>query len=170
MIYGIAFGSNLGDRLGSLRMATSELRRLVGAEILRASPVYETAPVDCPEDSGAYLNAVAEVQTELTPHELHAVLQRIEADQGRPAVREHHAPRPLDLDILYASGCVINDPRLTIPHPRLALRRFVLQPLHDLDPDLLPHGCGQTVSLMLEQLTDEPSDVRLVSDDSWAYC
>jgi 2-amino-4-hydroxy-6-hydroxymethyldihydropteridine diphosphokinase len=170
MIYGIAFGSNVGDRLGSLRMAASELRRLAGAEVQRASHVYETAPVDCPADSGAYLNAVAEVQTELEPRALHAVLQRIEADQGRPAVRERNAPRPLDLDILYASGCMINEPQLIIPHPRLALRRFVLQPLHDLDPDLLPHGCGQTVSLMLAQLTDDPSDVRRVSDDSWARC
>lgn len=168
MIYGIAFGSNLGDRLDNLRQGAAAVQRTAGALILASSPVYETAPVDCPDGSGAYLNAVAEIETNLEPHDLQQALQGIEAALGRPTERERNAPRSLDLDILYIKGMTINDAVLQVPHPRMHQRRFVLQPLSDIRRELIPTGCSASVTSMLSQLEDDPLAVVRVADNSWA--
>ena len=137
MTFGIALGSNVGDRAENLRQGIALLKsRLTDARILTA-PVYETAPVDCAPGTQAFLNTVIELEADLPPHELHAHLKAIETALGRPEQHERNSPRPLDLDILYADDLVLDDAALTIPHPRLHLRRFVLQPLADIRPDLI---------------------------------
>jgi 3-oxoacyl-[acyl-carrier protein] reductase len=132
----IALGSNLGARDDYLRRALSALRQSEGIEVLRVSPVYETRPVGGPAGQGAYLNAVAEVRTQRGPHDLLVVLQNIEQQLGRER-REKDGPRTIDLDLLLYGDLVHQDERLTIPHPRLHERPFVLQPLAQLAPGLL---------------------------------
>src|SRR5688500_7412477 len=132
---GIALGSNSGDRMANLREAVAALReRDPGLEVSR---VYETAPVDCPEGSGAFYNAVVILRWTETPEELLDFLRGIEASLGRPADRARNAPRGIDLDLLFAGDAVRDGERLMLPHPRLHVRRFVLQPLCDLRPDLV---------------------------------
>ena len=143
MRYGIALGSNVGDRLAHLRAAMEQL-----APIL-VSPVYETEPVDCAPDTPMYLNAVVEIESELEPEILLQRLQQIEQSEGRPASHGVNEPRTLDLDLLYAADLVINTPTLTLPHPRMTQRRFVLQPLADIRPDLVLPGCRRTVAELL---------------------
>lgn len=143
----VALGSNSGDRRAHLEAAVEALRALDSA--LELSPVYETAPVDCPTGSGSFLNAVAIIQWLGTPEELLTALRRIESALGRPLERERNAPRTIDLDVLFAGETVSHDAALTLPHPRLHQRRFVLQPLADLRPDLLLPGFSQTVAALL---------------------
>jgi len=149
---GIALGSNSGDRAANLHAALEALRTFDPA--LQCSPFYETAPVDCPPGSGAFLNAVAILQWNGTPPELLDALRHIESSLGRPRDRERNAPRPIDLDILYAEDCVLSTPALIIPHPRLHLRRFVLQPLADLRPDLVLPGFTGSVASLLRSLAE----------------
>ncbi len=163
MIYGIALGSNLGDRLGNLRRGVQEmLERLEDGALLATAPVYETEPVDCPPGSPGFFNTVIEIESSRSPHAVQRVLQSIERLLGRPEEREHHAPRPLDLDILYADEMLIDDEVLTLPHPRLHQRRFVLQPLADIRPSLVLPGQVLTVAELLAALTDDPASVLLV--------
>jgi 2-amino-4-hydroxy-6-hydroxymethyldihydropteridine diphosphokinase len=134
----IGLGSNLGDREENVRAA---LERLSELGPLRASTVRETDPVGLTEQP-MFLNAVAEVRTELPARELLASLLAIERDLGRDrTVEQRWGPRTIDLDLLLYGGDVIDEPGLTVPHPRLAERLFVLEPLHELAPDLvLPDG------------------------------
>ena len=165
---GIALGSNLGDRLDNLQRGLHEvLARIPGAVLLAAAPVYETAPVGCPPGSQSFYNSVVELACPLAPHALHRVLQAVEALLGRPGERERNAPRPLDLDILYAGGLRLNDEVLTIPHPRLHTRRFVLQPLAEIRPGLVLPGQSHTVRQLLDALEDDPGSVTPVVHD-WA--
>jgi 2-amino-4-hydroxy-6-hydroxymethyldihydropteridine diphosphokinase len=106
---------------------------------------------------------VIEVESSLEAHALHQVLQGIEIAFGRPEKREPNTPRPLDLDILYAGDQCMDDAVLTIPHPRLHLRRFVLQPLADIRPDLILPGQGKMVAELLALLQDDPHAVWLVA-------
>lgn len=166
MIYGIALGSNLGDRLAHLQRGVGEiLTRLEGSHLLAAGQVYETEPVGCPPGSQSFFNSVIELECALAPHAVQRVLQSIERLLGRPDERERNAPRPLDLDILYADQLKIDDDVLTLPHPRMHLRRFVLQPLADIRPGLtLPHQT-QTVAQLLAALSPSPAgadEVKLV--------
>ncbi len=130
----IALGSNLGDRLGNLRAAVEQMEA-AGVAILRRSSVWETAPV--PADQPRFLNAVVVGETGLAPHELLAALKRIEHALGRRPSR-HWGPRPADLDILFYGEMVLATPDLTIPHPRIAERGFVLAPLSEVLSGPLP--------------------------------
>ncbi len=147
---GIALGSNSGDRSVHLRAAEEELRKVDPQ--LEVSPVYETAPVDCPDGSGAFLNVVAVLTWTDTPLSLLHWLRGIEGRLGRPAVRDKNAPRTIDLDILYAGDAVTTGEVLTLPHPRLHERRFVLQPLCDLRPELMLPGFTKPIRQLLEEL------------------
>jgi len=155
---GIALGSNIGDRFAHLRAGQTALARLhtgPGAPLI--SRVYETDPVDCEPGTAPYLNAVAEIATDLEPLELLRALQEIEHAQGRPIEHGHNTPRTLDLDLLYAGDLTFKHPELTVPHPRLTIRRFVLQPLSDLRPTLILPGTHQTVTELLAALPPSPS-------------
>ncbi|HKE76872.1 MAG TPA: 2-amino-4-hydroxy-6-hydroxymethyldihydropteridine diphosphokinase [Acidimicrobiales bacterium] len=127
----LGLGSNLGDRARYLREAVATLEELGP---VRTSPVYETAPVGGP-DQGPFLNLVVELRTDRTPRELLGVCHRLEAAAER--VRDvRWGPRTLDVDVLWVEGASVDEPDLTVPHPRLWERRFVVAPLHDLAPDL----------------------------------
>jgi 2-amino-4-hydroxy-6-hydroxymethyldihydropteridine diphosphokinase len=165
-VFCIALGSNLGDRLLHLRQAVRRmLERLPRARLKAAAPVYESAPVDCPDGSGAFFNSVVEIECGATAHELLAVLRGIEEDLGRPNRHAHHAPRTIDLDILCAGDAVVNGADLTVPHPRLAERRFVLQPLADLCPDFVPPGRTASVAELMAGLGPVEPPLRLVTRD-----
>jgi len=149
----LALGSNLGDRRRHLDAAVGAVAALPGVSGLRLSRVRETAPVG-PQDQGAFLNAVAEIRTTLGPADLLAALLAVEARLGRPArdQRRHWGPREIDLDLLMLGGQRVNADGLTLPHPRLHERRFVLEPLHDLTPDAVVSGTGRTVAELLARL------------------
>lgn len=141
------------------------LERLPQARLAAAAPVYESAPVDCPDGSGAFFNSVVEVECDAPAHEVLAVLRKIEGDLGRPNEHAHHAPRTIDLDILAAGDLVLEDADLTLPHPRLAERRFVLQPFADIRPDLMLPGRSESIAELLARLEPNGLPLRLVSRD-----
>ena len=128
----LGLGSNLGDRWAHLRAAVAGVPDLVAV-----SPVYETAPVGGPAGQGPFLNAVVELDTGLGPRQLLEVCRRLEEAAGR--VRsQRFGPRTLDVDVLLAGDEQVDEPDLTVPHPRMWERAFVLVPLADLAPDLVP--------------------------------
>jgi 2-amino-4-hydroxy-6-hydroxymethyldihydropteridine diphosphokinase len=131
----LGLGSNLGDRLGNLQLAVDALAARDDVAMIAVSRVYETAPVGGPEQDD-YLNAVAAVETELSPRQLLGVAQAIEQQAGR--VRTvRWGPRTLDVDVLLVGDERVDEPDLQVPHPRLHERAFVLVPLHDLAPGLV---------------------------------
>ena len=133
----IALGSNLGDRLGHLEAANEALESV--GRVVATSPIYETAPIGGPEQ-GSYLNAVTVIDTELAPRALLDGLLDIERSRDRERT-EQWAPRTLDLDLLLYGKETVDEPGLTVPHPRMVERRFVLDPLLDVWPDAaLPDG------------------------------
>lgn len=147
----VAIGANLGDRIGTLRVAADTLRKADKLVVHATSPLYETAPVGGPEDQPSYLNAVICIETELSPNDLLDFLLAVERENKRVrGVR--WGPRTLDLDILYYDNLISVDSKLVIPHPRLHERRFVLQPLADIAPDLVHPIIRQTTVELLEGL------------------
>ena len=127
----IALGANLGDARAALRQAMQAIAALPGVALVRSSSLYRTAPVD---SSGPdYLNAVVEISTTLAPPDLLAALQAIEQAAGRERPYRN-APRTLDLDILLYDELTLDSPALTIPHPRMDQRAFVLVPLAEIAP------------------------------------
>lgn len=164
---GIAFGSNLGDRLAQMRQARAAVLALPGISgPALASSVYQTEPVGPGAGDGAYLNAVLEVEFTGQPLALLDALQQIEASMGRPSKRPRNAPRTIDLDLLYAGNLVLSNAEIIIPHPRLHLRRFVLTPLSEIRPDLLLPGQEKTAATLLSELRD-PGAVEVFAD-TWA--
>ncbi len=153
----IALGSNLGNRLHHLQAARDRLRELSteGSEFLQA-PIYQTAPVACPDGSPDFYNTVVEIGYEGSPHELLEATQTIETELGRRPNPERNAPRLVDLDILYHGDARLTDGLLELPHPRLTSRRFVLQPLADIRPEFVLPGDTATIAEQLSHLdTDE---------------
>jgi 2-amino-4-hydroxy-6-hydroxymethyldihydropteridine diphosphokinase len=135
----IGLGSNLGERLENLQQATRRLAESGGIRVSQTSSVYETRPWGV-EDQPRFLNAVIEIWTELSPHDLLARCQEIEDALGRERTQEW-GPRVIDLDILLYGDRKIGTDDLTVPHPHLEQRAFVLVPLTDVAPDLeLPSG------------------------------
>jgi 2-amino-4-hydroxy-6-hydroxymethyldihydropteridine diphosphokinase len=130
----LGLGSNLGDRWQHLRDAVTSLE---SAGLIAVSPVYETEPMGGPSGQDRYLNLVVELDTVLTARQLLAIGRRLEAAAGRVRT-DRWGPRPLDVDILWVGGEPVNDPDLQVPHPRMWERRFVVAPLADLAPDLVP--------------------------------
>jgi 2-amino-4-hydroxy-6-hydroxymethyldihydropteridine diphosphokinase len=135
----IALGSSLGDREGYLRLAVSSFD-----DVQRISQVFETDPVGGPDGQGAYLNMVMAVHTSLDPYALLRRCRQIEATAYRQRV-VHWGPRTLDLDLLFYDDVRIDDPMLTVPHPRFAERRFVLAPLQEVAPERCPENWDATV-------------------------
>lgn len=146
----VGLGSNLGDRRGHLRAALAELRR--AGRLLAVSPLYETEPVGLREQP-LFLNAVARLETELAARQLLERLLDIEAERGR-ARREKDGPRTLDLDLLCYGDRILKEEGLVVPHPRLHLRRFVLEPLAAAAPGWRHPVLGKTVEELLAGLED----------------
>lgn len=138
-------GSNLGDRLQSLRSAVAHLRASNGIDVVAASGVYETDPVGPAQP--LFLNAVVLLETELAPQELLAVFKRIEKDLGR-VERERFGPREIDIDLLVHGDVQLSSDDLEVPHPRLAERAFVLVPLAEVAPELEVPGAGRVADLL----------------------
>ncbi len=136
----LGLGSNVGDRAGHLRAAVEMLgRRGVGVEAV--SSAYETEPVGEVLDQPDFLNAAIRIRTSLEPEELLEVCKEVEKERGRALDAPRHSPRPLDVDLLLLADLELSTDRLTLPHPEVATRRFVLAPLLELDPRLtLPDG------------------------------
>ncbi|HEY8002241.1 MAG TPA: 2-amino-4-hydroxy-6-hydroxymethyldihydropteridine diphosphokinase [Solirubrobacterales bacterium] len=155
----LGLGSNVGDRLGHLRAALDRLTER-GVEVEAVSSVYETEPVGEILDQPDFLNAAVRISTELGPDELLDVCKAIEVEQGRMFGGPRHGPRPLDVDLLLLDGAELETERLTLPHPQVAARRFVLVPLLELDASLaLPDGTR--LSEALEGLGEEERVVRI---------
>ncbi|CUB05342.1 MAG: 2-amino-4-hydroxy-6-hydroxymethyldihydropteridine diphosphokinase [Tepidiphilus sp.] len=149
----VALGANLGEAETTVRAAIAALGRLPGTQLVAASSLYRTAPLEVPEPQPDYINAVARLATTLTPHALLDELLALEARFGR--VRPYRwAPRALDLDLLLYGDVVLDTPRLTLPHPRLHRRAFVLEPLLELDSFLEAPGLGP-LSAWRARLSDQ---------------
>jgi 2-amino-4-hydroxy-6-hydroxymethyldihydropteridine diphosphokinase len=136
----LGLGSNEGDRLGNLRAARDALARR-GIRIRACSSVYETAPQGEVLAQPDFLNACLRIDTELGPEELLDACKAVERELGRAHSGRRHGPRPIDVDVLLLGEIRWSSERLTLPHPEVASRRFVLEPLLELDPSLrLPGG------------------------------
>ena len=136
----LGLGSNQGDRLANLRAARAALERH-GVEVTGSSSAYETEPQGEVTDQTDFLNACVRVRTGLGPEELLDVCKAIERELGRQAGGLRHGPRPIDIDVLLLGEIELESESLTLPHPELRNRRFVIEPLLELDPDLrLPDG------------------------------
>jgi 2-amino-4-hydroxy-6-hydroxymethyldihydropteridine diphosphokinase len=143
----LGLGSNVGDRVAHLRAALAELPGH-GAEVEAVSSLYETEPVGEVLDQPDFLNAAVRVRTALEPEPLLEVCKAIEVEQGRMLAAGRHSPRPLDIDLLLLGDVELSTERLTLPHPEVTSRRFVLVPLLELDPELmLPDGTRLADSL-----------------------
>jgi 2-amino-4-hydroxy-6-hydroxymethyldihydropteridine diphosphokinase len=142
----IGLGSNLVDPCGQLLKAFAELGRLPKTRLVARSSLFRSAPVGY-ADQPDFINAVAEIETGLGAHELLAALLELEHRHGR--VREfRNGPRTLDLDVLLYDGLVCHENGLTLPHPRMHERAFVLRPLQELAPDLIIHGKGSVADCL----------------------
>jgi len=148
---GIALGSNLGDRLAHLQAAKRHLLALHnGAGPFLCSKIYETAPVDCPDGSPHFLNAAIELSTQTPPLDFLDALQNIEIALGRPPEHLFHGPRPIDLDLLHYGDLRMSHASLTLPHPAISDRLFVLRPLMDICPERIVGTRNQTVRELCE--------------------
>jgi len=143
----VGLGANLGDRERMLRAAVDALAAEEGIEVVSVSTLRETEPVGVGEQP-RFLNGAAELETTLTARELLDRLLALEQRFGRVRIPGEHGPRTLDLDLLLYGGEVIDEPGLTVPHPRLHERRFVLEPLAELAPGLVVPGRGDMESLL----------------------
>jgi 2-amino-4-hydroxy-6-hydroxymethyldihydropteridine diphosphokinase len=136
----VGLGSNVGDRLANLRAARDALEAK-GVKVIAASSVYETEPQGEILDQPDFLNAALAIETELGPEELLDASKAVERELGRKPGGPRHAPRPIDVDVLLLGDVEHRSERLTLPHAEVTSRRFVLEPLLELDPDLaLPDG------------------------------
>ncbi len=152
---GVALGSNLGQRQDHLDRAARWLATLSRDGRVEIAPALETAPIDCPPGSPAFLNTVAVLTTTFSPQELLAAFKDYEAAAGRLLNAPRNSPRSVDLDLIYHGDTLLDTPSLTLPHPRAAQRRFVLAPLSVLRPNLILPGHTDSIKSLLSRL---PSD------------
>ena len=161
----VALGSNLGDRLDNLRAARQQICDLTDIQPpVLSSAIYETNPVDCEPGAPKFLNAVVEFGYDGDPLQLLKKLRSVEGVLGRPREHVRNVSRKIDIDLLYIGDTRINDRELELPHPRMYLRKFVLQPLADIRPELILPRQAKTVRELLAQLNDSCNVVRLRSD------
>jgi 2-amino-4-hydroxy-6-hydroxymethyldihydropteridine diphosphokinase len=144
----VGIGSNLGDREGNFRQAVELLSAEDGIDVVAVSEIRETDPVG-PVEQGPFLNGAVRIETDLAPRKLLERLLAVEERLGRVR-RERWGPRAIDLDLLLYGDDVVDEPGLTVPHPRLHERRFALEPLSDLAPSLEIPGKGPISALLAE--------------------
>lgn len=146
----IAIGSNEGERLEQISKALHMLRMIDGIRVVQLASIIETDPVGGPPQV-AYLNTAIELETSFPPKELLARLKLIEKRLDRKESAERWGPRPIDLDILLYDDCIIDEPDLKIPHPRMHERYFVLFPLAQLAPEMIHPTLGETITALLDK-------------------
>lgn len=154
----LCLGSNMGDRKAHFDKALHEIEARGIARIVTVSPLYKTSPVDY-TDQAWFLNGVARVATPLAPRELLARLKQVEADLGRDAAGLRFGPRPMDIDILFYDDLVYHDEVLTIPHPRMEKRAFVLTPLCDIDSEIIHPDINKKIRTLLSEINDASQEV-----------
>ncbi|MCX6860977.1 MAG: 2-amino-4-hydroxy-6-hydroxymethyldihydropteridine diphosphokinase [Verrucomicrobia bacterium] len=161
----VAFGSNLGDSASLIRWAMDRLEDR-SSRPLRRSSLWTSSPVDCPPGSPTFTNAVAILipKDGETPESLLTFLQSVEVEAGRRPKVVHNESRPLDLDLIAWDGEIRQTPRLVLPHPRAQVRRFVLQPLAELDPSYRFPGEETSITESLQRLP--PDDLLRVCSDA----
>jgi 2-amino-4-hydroxy-6-hydroxymethyldihydropteridine diphosphokinase len=170
----LGLGANLGDRLQNICSAVAKLTSRPGIDFdpeFDAASIYETSPIGGPPDQGPYLNTVIRIRTSLSPEDLLEMCLSVERSLGRIRT-ERNGPRVIDIDILLFGDLVFDVAGLTIPHPRMHERRFVLEPLADLSPDLVHPGLGGTVTDCLRAApgpeAERASGTRLAGPD-WIF-
>ncbi len=155
----MSLGSNLGERLGYLRLALKSMSKSSGIEILRTSSVYEAEPVDF-LDQPKFLNAAVMIRSKIGPLLLLRVLKAIETEVGRiPRARWHE--REIDIDIVFYGDLRVDSENLTIPHPRAHQRKFVLMPMAEIEPGYVHPVLNKTVSELLDECPDNSHVVRI---------
>lgn len=154
----VAIGSNLGDALANCRFGIAALAADPRIALTAQSRFYRTEPVGF-TTQGWFVNAVVRIETALEPFELLDRLQAIQRAAGRPEGGIRFGPRVLDLDLLMVDRMVLEDPRLRLPHPRMHLRRFVLQPLCDIEPSLVHPLAGRSMRRLLDELEADGQQV-----------
>jgi len=159
----LSLGSNLGDRLGNIERALDALRA-AGIEVCRVSSFYRTEPVEFRQQPW-FVNCVAEVETELLPLQLLKAVQKVERDLGRRR-SINKGPRKIDIDILLYENVVVRSAALTIPHERMAERRFVLVPLRELEAGLRHPVTERTAAEMLNETADSSQVIRIDPQDA----
>lgn len=156
----VGLGGNLGDPLGRFAAVRQALGAHRHIRVVASSPLYQTVPVGGPPGQNDYLNAVLELSTSLSPVDLLACCSELELRGGRQR-GERWGARTLDIDLLLVDSLICSAPQLTLPHPRLHLRAFVLQPLCDLAPALQHPVCGRTMTELLNSLPVETGNIQL---------
>jgi 2-amino-4-hydroxy-6-hydroxymethyldihydropteridine diphosphokinase len=161
----VALGSNLGDRLDNLRAARRQIIELdeVQPPIL-CSGIYETEPEDCEQGASKFLNAVVEFDYKGDSEQLLEQVVQIEESLGRRRDHQKNVSRTIDIDLLYCGDRQIDSERLHLPHPRMHLRKFVLQPLADIRPELVLPSRKKTVRELLAELEGSSEVVRFTDD------
>ena len=154
----IGFGSNIGDKFSYIQRAITALSEIAGITLQEVSSLYETAPVGN-EAQDDFLNGVVSIRTPHSPHNLLYMLKQIETNIGREH-RIRWGPREIDMDILIYDDLCVETPNLTIPHPEMHLRRFVLVPLAEIAPDLVHPIFNETIQTLLAHLEDDRSVVK----------
>ena len=151
---GLSLGSNLDDKLASLRAARNAIAAIPEVAVLVSAPVYETEPVGVPEEFTGldFYNTVLSIGTSLDAHKLFAELQKVELALGRKRTLRQNTPRTIDIDMIYYDGQTIRSGGLVVPHPRWTKRRFVLQPLADVRGYLVLPGHDRRVRDILAAL------------------
>lgn len=157
----IGFGSNLGNRLENCRNALEALAKLQESTLLKTSSLYETAPIGLVEQP-SFVNGAVLLQSAADAHRLLQQMLAIERALGRLRTRKW-GPRLIDLDILFFDDQIIHSPGLTVPHPLLHERRFVLEPLREIAPDFYHPILGKTVAELLDELQDGDQRVEVLS-------
>jgi len=160
----LCLGSNMGDRKAYFDRALHEIEARDIARLVTVSPLYRTSPVDY-TDQAWFLNGVVRVETFLSPRELLARLKQVETDLGRDAAGVRFGPRPMDIDILLYDDLVYSDEVLTLPHPRMDKRAFVLTPLCDIDSEIIHPDTNKKIRTLLSEINDASQEVSPYSKE-----
>ena len=148
----------MGDKLGWCQKGIAELEKKGNSAVTACSCFYRTEPVDY-TDQDWFVNAAVRISTALNPHELLAQLNAIEHSAGRIRTQQRFGPRTLDMDIVFYDDVIMDSPQLTLPHPRMHKRHFVLQPICDIDALLVHPLLGKTVSALLNELEKSGQEI-----------